>query len=143
MQNLDQVKAEALVHLSTPSQAIALLIGMDRTFAPTTSMQLWAKYVGLSMALKSVFARPIYNEHQDPKNAQLQKKSGFLTRVWRFICNPWVILSIFGMRTPGQRDAQGRPVLNLDQVSLPGVVEHDISLSRRDHLQKEGCEAPQ
>jgi len=30
-----------------------------------------------------------------------------------------------------------KPVLNLDQLALCGVVEHDVSLTRRDFLQKQ------
>jgi hypothetical protein len=39
------------------------------------------------------------------------------------------------MRPPGQMDANGTPVLNLDQLAIPGQVEHDVSLSRRDFAQ--------
>jgi hypothetical protein len=41
----------------------------------------------------------------------------------------------FGMRKPGQFDSEGHRVLNLDQLGLPNTVEHDISLTRRDHQQ--------
>lgn len=36
------------------------------------------------------------------------------------------------MRPPGQKDSSGIPYLNLDQLALPGAVEHDVSLTRRD-----------
>ena len=36
------------------------------------------------------------------------------------------------MRPPGQKDSSGIPYLNLDQIALPGAVEHDSSLTRRD-----------
>ena len=36
------------------------------------------------------------------------------------------------MRRPGQKDGDGVPVLDLDQLARPNVVEHDISLFRRD-----------
>ena len=36
------------------------------------------------------------------------------------------------MRSPGQKDSNGIPYLNLDQLALPGAVEHDVSLTRRD-----------
>ncbi len=94
--------------------------------------------VGLSRALGTVFARPIFNEHQDPKNAQLRKKPSLLARLWAFIRNPWILAAAFGMRRRGQVDSNGIKVLNLDQLAIPGVVEHDISLCRRDRQQKEG-----
>jgi hypothetical protein len=39
------------------------------------------------------------------------------------------------MREPGQTDSMGKGCLNLDQLALPGVIEHDISLTRYDHQQ--------
>ena len=36
------------------------------------------------------------------------------------------------MRPRAQKDSSGKPYLNLDQLALPGVVEHDVSLTRRD-----------
>ncbi len=40
-----------------------------------------------------------------------------------------------GMREPGQKDSSGKDCLNLDQLRLPSAIEHDISLTRRDHQQ--------
>ncbi len=94
--------------------------------------------VGLSTALGTVFAQPIFNEHQEPKTVQLRKQPGLLARLWAFIHNPWIVLAVFGMRRRGQVDSKGKKVLDLDQLGLPGVVEHDVSLTRRDHLQKQG-----
>lgn len=48
-----------------------------------------------------------------------------------------------GMRRPGQNDSMGRPVLDLDELARPGVIEHDISLTRRDHQQPQGNNALQ
>jgi hypothetical protein len=39
------------------------------------------------------------------------------------------------MRKPGQMDRVGERILNLDQLDAPGVIEHDISISRLDHAQ--------
>lgn len=39
------------------------------------------------------------------------------------------------MRRPGQIDARGNPVLDLDQLAFHGRVEHDVSISRRDAAQ--------
>jgi hypothetical protein len=109
---------------------------------PASELNAAMSEVGLSTALGAVFARPIYNIHQDPKKAHMKKKIGFFGRLWSIIRNPWAILSTFGMRKWDQTVA-GKPVLDLDQLALPGVVEHDISLTRRDYLQGEGNCAPQ
>ena len=37
------------------------------------------------------------------------------------------------LRNVGQVDAQGVPCIDLDQLSKPGVVEHDVSLTRKDY----------
>ena len=99
--------------------------------------------VGLSTALGAVFAQPIFNEFQDPKKSYLKKPRGFLATFWYLLRNPWAIMSVFGVRKRAQFDADGKKVLNLDQLALPGVIEHDISLTRRDYLQREGNIAPQ
>ena len=101
------------------------------------------KEVGLSTALGAIFSNPIFLEHKEPKTAaEMRKKAAsqrshsFLGYIWYLIRNPWAVLfSAFGMRRPGQEDAAGKKCLNLDQLGLPGVVEHDISLTRRDHAQ--------
>ena len=36
------------------------------------------------------------------------------------------------MRPPSQKDSSGIPYLNLDQLALPGAVEHNVSLTRQD-----------
>ena len=36
------------------------------------------------------------------------------------------------MRPPGQKDSKGIPVINLDQLAIPGAVEHDFSLTCRN-----------
>lgn len=89
--------------------------------------------VGLSTVLGAVFANPIFLEHKPaPQRTPL-------ARLWYLVRNPWAIFfSRFGMRRAGQVDSEGERVLNLDQLGLPGVVEHDVSLTRRDHQQREG-----
>jgi hypothetical protein len=94
--------------------------------------------VGVSHALGAFFAQPIFNEHIDPQTAASQKPPSLMARMWAFIRNPWVVLSSFGMRRPGQVDSNGKAVLDLDQLAQNGIVEHDISLTHRDHAQKEG-----
>lgn len=92
--------------------------------------------VGLSKPLGAVFANPIFNERAPSKfhNDPVPQRT-FLQSVWHTISDPWSIFGKFGMRTPGQEDSEGHRVLNLDQLALPNVVEHDISLTRRDHQQ--------
>lgn len=84
---------------------------------------------GLSPALITVFARPIFEESKAS-----QPPRSLLQNVTHFVLNPWAALGA-GMRKPGQTDSAGERVFNLDELDAPGVVEHDISLSRRDHQQ--------
>ena len=100
--------------------------------------------VGLSAGLGAVFAQPIFLEHQVAAHpaerasttATPPKARSFLGYLWYLVRNPWALFfSAFGMRRAGQKDSMGRNTLNLDQLALPGVVEHDISLTRRDHQQ--------
>ena len=112
------------------------------------------KHIGLSVPLSSVFSNPIFLEraagHVLPGEQQVavtpepKPKRSFLQYLWYLVRNPWALLfSAFGMRRPGQVDAQGRKCLDLDQLALPSVVEHDISVTRRDFLQPEGNNARQ
>jgi hypothetical protein len=87
--------------------------------------------VGLSSALGAVFSKPIFLENKDAS----QQSRSFLGYIWSLVRNPWTLLSMFGMRRLGQEDSMGKICLNLDQLALPGVVEHDISLTRLDHAQ--------
>lgn len=118
-------------------------IARDGKNIPARELNAAMYEVGLSTTLGALFAQSVYNVHQDPTTAHLQKKRGLLQRLWSIIRNPWTILSRFGMRRSDQKNDAGKAVLDLDQLALPGVVEHDVSLSRRDHHQKEGNLAPQ
>ncbi|CAM1511038.1 Fc.00g085510.m01.CDS01 [Cosmosporella sp. VM-42] len=93
--------------------------------------------IGLSTALGAVFAHPIFLEHQQAGQGDaVQRPRSLLGNIWFYLRNPWALaFAAFGMRKPGQKDSVGHKVLNLDQLALPGVVEHDISLTRRDHQQ--------
>ena len=78
---------------------------------------------GLSSMLRWGFAYEYLVEHFD------DPPTGF----WAFIRNPFAyLLRRFRMRPPGQKDSSGIPYLNLDQLALPGAVEHDVSLTCRD-----------
>ena len=85
--------------------------------------------VGIAWTLNAAFAHPIFEEVKasQPPRSLLQKLGYFLQ-------HPWAALGA-GMRKPGQFDAMGEPCIDIEQLDLPGVVEHDISLTRRDHQQ--------
>ncbi|KAF7560120.1 heme-thiolate peroxidase [Stylonectria norvegica] len=95
--------------------------------------------VGLSSALGAVFSHPIFNENNKAFGQNLEapkQPRSFFGNVWYLFRNPWAALfSAFAMRKPGQEDSAGTKCINIDQLGLPGVVEHDISLTRRDHQQ--------
>jgi hypothetical protein len=96
--------------------------------------------VGFSSALGALFSHPIFLEHKQPPGDATSPPLTPSPRscwgnVWHVFCNPSTILFRFGMRRPGQKDAKGKKCLNLDQLALPNVIEHDISLTRRDYQQ--------
>jgi hypothetical protein len=102
---------------------------------PAHQMKAAMHEAGISTALGATFVNTVYNIHAEPDTAP---KASFPSRLWSIIRDPWSILARFGMRRPNQTDGAGTPVLDLDQLALPGAVEHDISLTRRDYAQKEG-----
>jgi hypothetical protein len=118
-------------------------INRDGRNIPASQLNAAMNEIGLSRALGTVFAQPIFNEHQDPKTAHLRKQPSLLARLWALIRNPWIMMAAFGMRRRGQVDAKGKKVLDLSQLAIPGVVEHDISLTRRDRQQNQGSVALQ
>ncbi|KAG8527869.1 uncharacterized protein KY384_006785 [Bacidia gigantensis] len=93
--------------------------------------------VGISKALGAALSRPIFLEYVERASIAKEdangKKGSFLAHLWTFLRNPRAALAkAFGMRKPGQFDSTGKPCLNLDQLAAHGVVEHDVSFSRRD-----------
>ena len=111
-------------------------IARDGRNVHANELQAALNQVGLSTALRAVFAYPPFLEHTDPNSIASKPPPSFWQNLWYLICNPWAILfSRFAMRRPGQKDARGKSCLNLDQLALPGAVEHDISLTRRDYAQ--------
>ena len=95
---------------------------------------------GFSSALGAVFSHPIFLEHKQPPGdadspPPPPPPRSVWAGVWHLLRNPSAILFRFGMRRPGQTDAAGKRCLNLDQLALPNVIEHDISLTRRDYQQ--------
>lgn len=94
--------------------------------------------VGVASTLASVFSNPIFQEHiEKATGAQAESKPTppLWTRAMGIIRDPWSAFADFGMRKPGQVDSEGHRVLNLDQLALHNVVEHDASLTRRDYGQ--------
>ncbi|KAM7188004.1 Chloroperoxidase [Naviculisporaceae sp. PSN 640] len=101
---------------------------------------------GVSYFLSSMLSHPIYLEqppHHDP--ASPQTAPSLWDRIRTAIQTgtfPWsVIRCDTGMRPAGQKDEQGRLVLNLDQIAYHGAVEHDISLTRLDAAQGDNLSA--
>ncbi|KAL8824044.1 MAG: hypothetical protein Q9191_005341 [Dirinaria sp. TL-2023a] len=85
--------------------------------------------LGLGSFMSTVFTYPPFIEL--PTDPQPSPPSW-----WDMISSPFAhALGGFAMRRPGQTDADGVAVLDLDQLARPNVVEHDVSLSRRDFAQ--------
>lgn len=113
-------------------------LARDGQSITAASMKAAMAEAGISAALGAIFVNTVYNIHQDTKTEHGEKSAGILPYLWPVLCDPWTLLSRFGMRRPNQTNKAGIPVLDLDQLSLPGAVEHDISLTRRDFAQEEG-----
>lgn len=97
---------------------------------------------GLGIVLASGFTTVAFREYHptsahNTNNKPKPKPKGWLMQL---LAN---LAKHIGMRRPGQTDAMGRPVLDLDELARPGVIEHDISLTRRDHQQPQGNNALQ
>ncbi|KAK3325127.1 Chloroperoxidase [Apodospora peruviana] len=93
------------------------------------------KVVGLSLPLAALLSNPIFLEHHPVPEGQDPKSPSLITKLWAALHNPWAVFPDFAMRHPGQVDATGRPVMDLDQLALHGKVEHDVSLTRLDIAQ--------
>ncbi|KAH7089816.1 Chloroperoxidase [Paraphoma chrysanthemicola] len=106
------------------------------TSITASQMKLALRETGISTSLGAIFVNTVYNIHTD-STTPLPSANVF-TRIWTVLCHPYTLLARFGMRRPGQVDISGQAVLDLDQLALPGAVEHDISLTRRDHAEKQG-----
>ena len=83
---------------------------------------------GLGSFLGAVFTHPIFLE----QSSKSTKKPTW----WNTLVHPFATaFASFGMREPEQRDADGVACLNLDQLALHNVVEHDVSMTRLDFAQ--------
>lgn len=92
--------------------------------------------VGLGRVLASGFVSLTFQEYH-PKSPHTKPGQSWLKRVASGV------LAHIGFRRAGQTDSMGRPVVDLDELARPGVIEHDISLTRRDHQQAQGNNALQ
>lgn len=111
--------------------------------------------VGLGFVVASGFVTLVFQEHpparsssKSPHKQQQQRPAssglvGWLTQLWRTTTTTMTPWAARGLRRPGHTDALGRPVLDLADLSRPGAIEHDISLTRRDHQQPQGNTALQ
>src|SRR5688572_1910296 len=86
-------------------------------------------HAGLSSPLAALLSNPVYLERL-PRDGP---KSGLLGTIWEVLSNPWTLMRRAALREVGQVDGEGVPCLNLDQLARPGVVEHDVSLTRKDY----------
>lgn len=88
------------------------------------------KEVGVSTALATAFTKPVFCEHRGPDDPT----PGLWIRLWKVLLEPFALLGI-GVRNPGQIDSMGKPCINLDQLGREGLIEHDISLTRKDRAE--------
>ena len=103
--------------------------------------------VGVSSVVATLFTYPIFFVHRNTSTNQQppspNTNKSWFSRTWHRVrtFNPLTTLIFrWGMRRPGQRDPlSGAKVINLDQLATPHAIEHDISLTRRDRAQPEGC----
>ena len=83
-------------------------------------------HLGLGAFLAYIFTHPIFLVEQ---KANTKQEASW----WDAIAHPFNhALAFFGMRKPDQIDQNGTPILNIDQLALHNVVEHDVSLTRHD-----------
>ncbi|KAL9023546.1 MAG: hypothetical protein Q9180_008189, partial [Flavoplaca navasiana] len=90
-------------------------------------------HLGLGSFLGYMFTHPIFLEN--PAKGVKPQSSWWSTVSHPFASAFAFAFAAFGMRDPGQKDSDGVACLNLDQLALHNVVEHDVSLSRRDFAQ--------
>ncbi|KAL8664584.1 MAG: hypothetical protein Q9168_007878 [Polycauliona sp. 1 TL-2023] len=87
-------------------------------------------HLGLGSFLGYMLTHATFLEKKAPKDTK--DKSSW----WTIVAHPFAsAFAAFGVREPGQQDSDGTACLNLDQLALHNVVEHDVSLTRRDFAQ--------
>ena len=91
------------------------------------------KEVGMSHTFRAILAYPCFLEYKDPKTVAAEPPLSLWRKLWLLITNPYALFfSNFALRNHGQIDSKGNKCINLDQMSIHGAIEHDVSLSRRD-----------
>ena len=89
-------------------------------------MKTAMRELGISTTIRTVLTYAAFLERQE------KPRSG----IWAFLRNPFAyLLGHFALRDPDQKDSEGVPCLNQDQLDQHGAVEHDVSMSRRDFAQ--------
>lgn len=91
--------------------------------------------VGVSAILATAFANPVFCENHD--SASMPR---VWARLWKILRDPFALLGI-GVRNPGQVDSMGNACVDLDQLGKEGLIEHDISLTRKDRAQGDAISA--
>jgi len=102
--------------------------------------------LGLAPDMSLMLSKPIFMLHTGQDGGQgtsateeekVEKKGqSFLHGFFTLPSLPTVNSeSNLGLRNEGQVNDKGEPVLNLDQLSRHGAIEHDVSLSRKDAAQ--------
>ena len=91
------------------------------------------KEAGLSHAFRAILAYPCFLVYKDPKTVAAQSPLSVWRKLWFLLTNPYALFfPNFALRKQGQVNSKGKKCINLDQMSIHGAIEHDISLSRRD-----------
>ena len=91
------------------------------------------KEAGISHAFRSILAYPCYLEYKTPKEVAVHPPLSVWQKLWLLFTNPYkLFFPNFALRRKGQVDSKGKKCIDLDQMSIHGAIEHDISLSRRD-----------
>ena len=91
--------------------------------------------VGVSTSINAIFTHPIFFTHKPAPQLD-----SFWSAVCYYLGHPFALLFRFGMRRPHQVEPLTKKrCLDLDQLAIPGAIEHDISLTRRDRAQGDCC----
>ncbi|KAK4210626.1 hypothetical protein QBC37DRAFT_428479 [Rhypophila decipiens] len=109
--------------------------------------------VGVSWPVALLFTHPIFLVHGEPDGDAEKWWESWRGVRQRLLENPLNMLVFrWGMRESGQyvdvpdaktNKMQRVKVINLDQMGTANAIEHDISLTRRDRGQTQGCMAKQ
>ncbi|KAF3942258.1 Chloroperoxidase [Dactylella cylindrospora] len=107
--------------------------------------KVFQEVLGLAPDLAIGLSKPVYLLHtgqEEDKKAsessetQEQKNTSWFHGFFKLPSLPTIdSQSSLGLRNAGQVNEKGEPVLNLDQLSRHGAIEHDVSLVRKDFAQ--------